>query len=42
MPRNPIMRVLRTPMFKKRVERKLKGRASYTRKIKHARQGKET
>lgn len=30
--RNPLVRALRSPLFKKRTERKKKGKASYTRK----------
>lgn len=30
--RNPIAKALRTPMFRKRIERNVKGKASYTRK----------
>jgi len=39
MPRNPMARTLRSALFRKRVERKRKGRASYTRKLKHAKKG---
>lgn len=32
---NPMAIILRDPLFRKRIEKKLKGRASYTRKVKH-------
>jgi stalled ribosome alternative rescue factor ArfA len=33
--RNPLVTELRTATFRKRIERKKTGRASYTRKVKH-------
>ena len=36
--RNEIAKVLRDPRYRKRIERKAKGRASYTRKDKHKQQ----